>query len=602
MELVGPHQLLSLLGDLPILGGQQLRGDRGVQHVEEGLGQPLPAVLRLVAHQVAHQGLWHRGVHAVHGHVVPVVGGPAQGQLRQIPGADSDAPHPVGQVHHHLGALPGLGILEGRVQAVHVLADVREVLAHRLLDGHLPEIHPQLLGDLLGVGLRPPRGAEAGHGHGVDTLPVQTQTVEGPHRHQQSQGGVQPSGQADDRALAPDVGQPGGKALGLHGQNQLAPAGKALLVPGCEGGGGEFPPGLEVLQRLLPVPEGHPHHGAVPAVLPGIHPAALLHQPLQVDVRGGQAVGKKLALPQQRAVLGDEVVPGEHHVRGGLPRAPVGIDIGAQQVAGPHLHQVPAVLRLANDLVAAGGVRHHRGAVLGQGGAGGLGAPQVLAELRGHGQARHVLTGEQQPLPQGDFLAAVGHRHRVRGGGEVPGLVKLPVVGDVLLGGQPQQPPPVEQGSAVVQRPLPGHGDAYGAEDVQLFGVLQQLGQALLRRGQQRRVAEQVPAGVGGHRQLREAHQAAALLRRLEDQLLDAAQVPRHLGGPHGRGGSRHPEKPVSHGKIPFLWHQKAAACLCGSPVSHRVAVIPGPRRSPGPQGLLGPPARGWAPPPQGAG
>ena len=90
MELVGPHQILRLLGNLPAHSGEQLGGDGGVQDILQHAGQGL-ILLRLVpghvGHQMAHQGLGYAGVDAVHAHVVAVVGGPAQGQLGEIPGA-----------------------------------------------------------------------------------------------------------------------------------------------------------------------------------------------------------------------------------------------------------------------------------------------------------------------------------------------------------------------------------------------------------------------------------------------------------------------------------------------------------------------------------
>ena len=82
MQLVGAYQVLCLLGYLSILRGQKLRAYRGIKHVQKHLRKLLlPAGIGIIAHQMADQRLRHRGVDAVHGHVVSVVGGPAQGQL-----------------------------------------------------------------------------------------------------------------------------------------------------------------------------------------------------------------------------------------------------------------------------------------------------------------------------------------------------------------------------------------------------------------------------------------------------------------------------------------------------------------------------------------
>ena len=98
--------------------------------------------------------------------MIPVVGGPAQGQLGQVPSADDQPPPLVGKVHQHLGALPGLGVFEGDAVILHGLADVGEVLLHGFADVHLQEVRPQLRRQQLRVGAGAPGGAEAGHGDG----------------------------------------------------------------------------------------------------------------------------------------------------------------------------------------------------------------------------------------------------------------------------------------------------------------------------------------------------------------------------------------------------------------------------------------------------
>ena len=320
-------------------------------------------MVRHIAHQVPHQGLGDGAVHPVHGHMVAVIGGPAQGQLRQVAGADDNAPQPVGRVHQHLGALPRLRVLIGHVQVGFPLADVQKVLAHRFLNGNLPEADLQLFRNALGVGLGPAGGAEAGHGQGVDALPGQPQPVERPGCDQQRQGGVQPAGKAHHRHLAVDGRKPGGQAHALHGQDQLAAVGKPHRVPGHKGCRGKFPLGLEALQGALLIAEGDAHHLGVLGGMPTVHPAALLGKALQVHVGGNEASGKQLALCQQRAVFRNQVVARKHHIRGGLSQAAVHIGVGSQQPAGVLPHQLPAVLRLADGFIAARGVQDHRGPV-----------------------------------------------------------------------------------------------------------------------------------------------------------------------------------------------------------------------------------------------
>ena len=83
MQLVGTHEVLGPLRDRAVSGGgQELRRDGRVQHVEkDACLVRVPAGVGHVAHQMAHERLGHAGVHRVHGHVVAVVGGPAERQL-----------------------------------------------------------------------------------------------------------------------------------------------------------------------------------------------------------------------------------------------------------------------------------------------------------------------------------------------------------------------------------------------------------------------------------------------------------------------------------------------------------------------------------------
>ena len=92
MELIGAHQILGLLGNLTVLRRQKLRAHRRIQHIQKDGGELLlTAGIGKVTHQMANQRLRHAGVHAVHGHVVSVVGRPSQRQLRHVAGTDDHA-------------------------------------------------------------------------------------------------------------------------------------------------------------------------------------------------------------------------------------------------------------------------------------------------------------------------------------------------------------------------------------------------------------------------------------------------------------------------------------------------------------------------------
>ena len=349
--------------------------------------------------------------------------------------------------------------------------------------------------------------------------------------------------------------QPGGQTHALHGQDPLAPVGKAHRVLGDKGGAGKVPLGNKGRQGPLLIAEGDAHHVLVKGRLPGVHPAALLGEALQVHLGGEEPCGEKLALLQQGAVLRNQIVPGKDHIRSGLAQAAVRIHIGAQQPPRVLAHQLPAVLRLADGLIRAGGVQHQRSPVAGQAHAGGKGAPQVLTDLHPHLQAGHILAAKQQALSQPNPLPGKIHLHRLWGRGEVPGLVKLRVIGNARLGRQAQQLPLVEYGRAVVQGSLPGHGQAHRAEDIQVLCLLHQAGKAPLCRGEQGLIPEQVPAGIGGQGQLRKTHGPAAVCRCLLDQLLNPFQVLFHVRYRDSRGGGGNTEKSIFHKRSSFLAH-----------------------------------------------
>ena len=109
MQLIRPHQILGLLGDFPVFRRQKLRAYRRVEHVQQHLRKRLfPAGVGKIAHEMANQRLGDGSVYPVHGHVIPIVRGPAQRQLGHVPGSDHHAAALVGGIHQNLGPLPGL--------------------------------------------------------------------------------------------------------------------------------------------------------------------------------------------------------------------------------------------------------------------------------------------------------------------------------------------------------------------------------------------------------------------------------------------------------------------------------------------------------------
>ena len=128
---------------------EQFRADRRIQDIQQAVGQLLLTVSRspvcFIADDVAHQGFRHTGIDAVHAHVVPVIGGPAQGKLAQVAGSHHQPGKLVCFIHEHQGADSGLCILEGYIQILRIMVNIFKVLQHRIFYIDLAEGDTQFL-------------------------------------------------------------------------------------------------------------------------------------------------------------------------------------------------------------------------------------------------------------------------------------------------------------------------------------------------------------------------------------------------------------------------------------------------------------------------
>ncbi len=208
MQRVGAHEILRHLGDSAVLCGQKLGAYGRIEDIQQHGAKGLAlGLLRLMRHQVAYQRFGHACIHAVHAHVVAIVGGPTQRQLGKIARAHHQAPFHIGDIHQHLGALTGLGVFIGHVVYIRILADIPEMLLHGLADIHAAEGDAQCLAKRLGVIARSIRGTKAGHGHGQGILGASSEQRQRPCHHQQGQAGIQPAGNADYQLFRPNMGR-----------------------------------------------------------------------------------------------------------------------------------------------------------------------------------------------------------------------------------------------------------------------------------------------------------------------------------------------------------------------------------------------------------
>jgi len=155
---------------------------------------------------------------------------------------------------------------------------------------------------------------------------------------------------------------------------------------------------------------------------------------------------------------------------------------------------------------------------------------------------------EDQIRPEGNaFLAAQvdSGRDRLLGGGELTALVEFPVVGQIGLDGNAEDPAPADDNAAVEEpivhlergpddddRPEPPGGGDYlpqGLPDCQQQGLLM----------------EEVLVGIGRDPQLREEGEDGVIGRRPPGQLYRGQDVEIHIGHLHLRNAYRGADETV---------------------------------------------------------
>lgn len=90
---------------------------------------------------MAHKRLGHARVDGIHAHVVTVVCGPAERQLRQVARADDKTASLIGQVHQNLRTLAGLAVLVSHVLHGRIVLNVLKMLLHGCMDRNFAEAH-----------------------------------------------------------------------------------------------------------------------------------------------------------------------------------------------------------------------------------------------------------------------------------------------------------------------------------------------------------------------------------------------------------------------------------------------------------------------------
>ena len=140
-----------------------------------------------------HQRLRNRSIHRIHGHVVSVIGRPAERKLRQISCSNNQTILAVCNIHQHLRAFSRLCILIGDIVLFRILSDILKVLKHRSVNAHLLQRGAEPPCQLTGVSIGSVRRAEAGHGHRADATPRKSKQIEAAGADQKRERGIQPA-------------------------------------------------------------------------------------------------------------------------------------------------------------------------------------------------------------------------------------------------------------------------------------------------------------------------------------------------------------------------------------------------------------------------
>ena len=232
MQLVGTDEVFRLLRDLSFgVRRQKFRRDRRIEHViERRRARLISSGVREVPDKVPDQGLRNTGVDTVHRHMVAVVGRPAERELRKVARTDDEAVRFIGKVHEDLGAFPGLRVFIGDVVVVLIVADVGEMLPHRVPDRDLAKLRPRTFRQHAGVAVRPVGGPEARHRDAENAAPRQAEHIEGLDRNKERQRGVKTAGKPDDRAFSANMLHALPKAHRLDRQDLLAAARSVIFL------------------------------------------------------------------------------------------------------------------------------------------------------------------------------------------------------------------------------------------------------------------------------------------------------------------------------------------------------------------------------------
>ena len=350
MQVVGADDILGFLRDLTVFRRQKLGTHRRVHNVEERLSRRAGQLPCEIGDQIPHKRLRDGAVDAVHGHVVAVIGRPAERQLGKISRAHDDAAACIRDIHEHLRALARLCILISHVMHCRIMADIRKMNLHGMADVDGLYRHAERLGQGHGVAFRPHRRAEARHRHGDDITALPIQHVHRARTNKQRKRRIQTARNADDRGFRAGMREPAAQSRGLNPDDALRALFKFLLIGRNKRTLGKFwrrnvmhlrlKRNSQVIRRIS-------GFGNI-----GFRFESFVRKAEHIEHGGLHTLVERRALREKSAVLRNHAVTGENHVRRRFRAARVGIHICADGARGLPGDKRTSVIRLADDLIA----------------------------------------------------------------------------------------------------------------------------------------------------------------------------------------------------------------------------------------------------------
>ena len=224
MQLVRTYQILGYLGDVAVfVRREKLRAYRSIVNAHQDLAEVCAAdSSRVVLHDVTNKRFRNGSVHAVHRHVVAVVGSPAERKLRKVSCAYYHAVFSICEIHEYLGALPCLTVFVHHIVVALVVADILEVLLYRIGNIYHAQPCPEQLAEPLRVAAGALCRTEAGHCDRQYIRRGSAEQLHSLHAHQQRKRGIQPAGNSDHQRFRVGVADALFKPMCLHCEDILA--------------------------------------------------------------------------------------------------------------------------------------------------------------------------------------------------------------------------------------------------------------------------------------------------------------------------------------------------------------------------------------------